>query len=58
MLKKPIAVIATTYVKAWDHHVMQDGAEAILAALDDAGYKIVPKHEIEQMLERVKQINS
>lgn len=41
--QKPLVIIAKTYVKSWDHHVMTDGAEAILAALDEAGYKIVRK---------------
>ena len=39
----PAGVIARTYVKAWDHHVMGDGATAILAALSEAGFKIVRK---------------
>lgn len=36
----------------------EDEVFTILQRLDSAGYKIVRKDDIEQMLERVKRINS
>jgi hypothetical protein len=58
VVRPPLIVIADTYVRAWDHHVLIDAARAILAELDTAGYKIVSKDETEQMLERVKRIKA
>jgi phosphohistidine phosphatase SixA len=52
--KKVRAVKHHPYVRAWDHHVLIDGARAILAELDTAGYMIVRKSETEQMFERLK----
>lgn len=40
---RPTGVIAGTYVKSWDQHIGNDGADAIMKMLDCAGFEIVPK---------------
>lgn len=49
--------IARAWVQSWDQHIGDDGAVAVMNALDAAGYKVVRKDATERMLDRVKVIN-
>lgn len=49
-MKTAQEVIATTYVQSWDQHIGRDGTIAILAALDAAGFQVVPKKDAENSL--------
>ena len=56
-MKPILIVIADTYVPAWDHHILIDGAKAILAELDAAGYEIVRKAVLGVDVSNVKAIS-
>ena len=47
-------VIESTYVDAWDQHIMADGADAVITALKAAGYVIVPVEPPEEMLKALR----
>ena len=50
-------VLSRVFVKTWQHHVGLDDATEIVAELDRAGYKIMPKDKVQRMLDRVKALN-
>jgi len=51
-------ILSRIFVKSWQHHVGLNDATEIVAALDAAGFKIMPKDEVERMLERIRSLRT